>query len=108
MGIRTYAGNKIDLAQAGMGSRYKDEHTPGTAWAAGFGAKVTPNSERKNRQRIKFAYDAKIEVVDTQISRLKTKRREGMISDDKYDKQMEALRNKKQRIRRNRNKAMNG
>ena len=43
----------------------------------------------------------KIEVVDSQIGKLKTKRREGMISDDKYEKQMETLRNKKQRIRRN-------
>jgi len=107
-GSGTYAGNKIDLAQAGEGSRYKDVHTPGTAWASGFGAKVTPNSENKNRQRIKFTYNAKIDVVESQIRRLKTKRREGMISDDKYDKQMETLRNKKQRIKRNRNKALNG
>ena len=107
-GSGTYAGNKIDLATAGQGSRYKDEHTPGTAWASGFGAKVTPNSESKNRQRIKFKYDAKIETVETQMRRLKTKRKEGMISDDKYDKQMETLRNKKQRIKGNRNKVLNG
>ena len=34
-------------------------------------AKVTPNDSNKNRQRIKFTYDAKIEVVDSQISALK-------------------------------------
>jgi len=107
-GSGSYAGNKIDLATAGQGSRYKDEHTPGTAWASGFGLKINPNDTNKNRQRIRFAYDAKIRVVDQQISRLRTKRREGMISDDKFDKQMEALRNKRQRIRGNRNKAMNG
>jgi len=104
----TYAGNKIALAEAGQGSRYKDEHTPGTAWAAGFGAKVTPNNESKNRQRIRFKYDAKIDTVESQIRRLKTKRREGMISDDKYDSQLENLKNKRQRIRRNRSKALNG
>ncbi len=107
-GSGTYAGNKIDLATAGQGSRYKDENTVGTAWAAGFGAKVTPNSESKNRQRIRFKYDAKIETVESQIRRLKTKRREGMISDDKYDKQLETLKNKRQRIKRNRSKALNG
>ena len=104
----SYADNKLKKAIAGQGSRYGDEHTVGTAIGAGFGAKVTPNDTNKNRQRIRFAYDAKIKVVDDQIRRLRTKRREGMITEDKYDRSMEALRNKRQRIRGNRNKSLNG
>ena len=104
----SFAQNKIDLAAGGADPKYKDKHTLGTAWASAFGAKVTPSNENKQRQRIRFAYDKKISAVEKQIRQLKSKKREKMISQEKYDRQMEALRNKKQRIRRNRNKALNG
>ena len=104
----SFAQNKIDLAEGGARPRYKDEHTEGTAWAAAFGAKITPNDNNKNRQRIKFTYDAKIGKVDKQISALKGKKRNKMITDNVYKEKMKELQNKKQRIKRNRNKALNG
>ena len=104
----SYAQSKLDRALGGKKSRYSDEHTVGTAIASGFGAKITPNDTRKNKQRIRFAYDAKISVVDSQIRRLRTKSREGMISQDKFKKQLETLKNKRQRIKKNRRKAIYG
>jgi len=104
----TYAQNKLDKANTGIPSRYKDDHTPATAAASGFGAKITPVDDRKLRDRIKWNYDAKIDAVKKEERQLKTKRKEGLISDEAYHKKREALRNKKQRIKRNRRKALYG
>ena len=104
----TYAQNKIDLANADGYSKYKDKHTPGTAWGAAFGAKVSPSNDQKNRDRIGFTYQAKIDVVDQQIRKLKSKLVEGTINSEAYSKKMEAMRNKKQRIQRNMRKAKFG
>ena len=104
----TYAQNKIDKANADGYSKYGDEHTPGTAYGAAIGAKVVPSNDRKNQQRIKFTYQTKIDGVEREMRQLKNKRREGTINGAAYDKKMEALRNKRQRIRSNKRKAMYG
>jgi len=107
-GSGTYAGNKIDRAMAGKRSKYKDEHTPLSAWMAGFGPKVVPNDTRKNKQRIEFKFDAQLENIDRKLRALKVKRKEGMITTDKYYEKKRELKNQKQRIKKSKRKAIYG
>ena len=70
-GMPSYAGEKLDRAMGGRGSKTKDVHTPASALLSGLGLKLTPVSTRKLKKRRGYPYDKKIRELSTKRRKLK-------------------------------------
>ncbi len=103
----TYAGNKIQRARSGNFSGTKDVHTLPTAWASLFGIKLKPVSSGKLMDRIYWRYEDKIGLIDKKISKLGGELSAGGISGDTYERNVEKLLAKQQRVVEQLAKALN-
>jgi hypothetical protein len=101
----SYAGEKLDRAIGGRGSKTKDVHTPASALLSGLGLKLTPVSTRKLKKRRGYPYDTKIRSLQTK----KRKLRDDWIGvlDDAYYKERDKISKEIRQLKREKRQVQN-
>jgi hypothetical protein len=79
--FKTYAEQKVDRADSGKKTKYKDDYSPITARLSNAGIRVEPLNAGKMASRIRLNYEKKMKDVKTKINSLK--RETGISKSDK-------------------------